>query len=585
MAEHIMIAKAIDQRINIHESPVLVLSESVPAIQFNVVPLTGSPSLNQTYTINCPPNLGLSREVFMSMTVSFTITGTGLTAYNANNAIALRAWPLNSALSSLNINLGSNSVNINASNYQPILTQWNADSAVQNSDFSSFPSAPDVYANYNALVQYSISPFNSPQSSPNSNYSNTSRTQQINASSYVVAGDGTSITFTATITEPIMLSPFTYTGVKDPKKAFFNLSNVVFSMQFTNLFRMLSVAPLAGTTITSIAGNFVGGDNQPRLIFDLISPFEDSILNAVRPTSYNYTSTQFNTSVFANNGGIGAVTSNVSSAVLQFSFIPSYFIIFATPPQSYLNNSAVSSTIPDWNFSISNVSINFAQRSNLIGSNAQPIQLYGLSKKNGSNASFPQWSGQTVFQSGTPINTNNRYGGGALILSTASDLSLPKSTCVGMAYQTNFQITCNITNNSTTNWGDGCQLNVVSFTPGIATISFGGSITLQEGAGITKEMYDDAPPLTTASDEAVKMSSSSNGYAGGSWSSFKHALGSAASHVGHALAPVASAVGKALTNKAVDKGLEYAATLAAAGAGGGKMHRGKVRGLLKSHYF
>ena len=572
MAETIRIAKAIDQRINIHEDPVLVLSESVPAIQFNVVPLTGSPSLNQTYTINCPPNLGLSREVFMAMTVSFTITGTGLTAYNASNAIALRAWPLNSTLTSLNINLGSNSVNINASNYQPILTQWNADSAVQNSDFSSFPSAPDVYANYNALAQTNMSPFQSPQSSPNSNYANTSRTQQIDGASYAVAGDGTSITFTATIIEPIMLSPFTYTGVKDPKKAFFNLSNVVFSMQFANLFRMLSISPLTGTTITSVAGTFVGGNSQPRLIFDLISPFEDSILNAVRPTSYNYTTTQFNTSTFANSGGIGTTTSNVSSAVLQFSFIPSYFIIFATPPQSYLSNPAIGSTIPDWNFSISNVSVNFAQRSNLIGSNCQPIQLYGLSKKNGSNTSFPQWSGQTAFQSGTPFNANNRYGGGCLILNTAEDLSLPKSSCVGMAYQTNFQITCNITNNSTTDWGDSCQLNVVSFTPGIATISFGGSITLQEGAGITKEMYDEAPPLTTASDMAIKTASTSSGYAGGSWSSFKHALQNAASHVG-----------AVLTNKAVDKGLEYAGMAAAAGAG--KMHRGKVRGLLKGHYF
>jgi hypothetical protein len=144
-----------------------------------------------------------------------------------------------------------------------------------------------------------------------------------------------------------------------------------------------------------------------------------------------------------------------------------------------------------------------------------------------------------------------------------------------MAYQTNFQITCNITNNSTTDWGDSCQLNVVSFTPGIATISFGGSITLQEGAGITKEMYDEAPPLTTASDMAVKSASSSSGYAGGSWSSFKHAMG-------NAFSDAASKVGKALTNKAVDTGLEYAG-LAAVGAG--RMHRGKVRGLLKGNYF
>jgi len=570
MGESIMIAKAIDQRININESPVLVLSESVPAIQFNQVPLTGTASLNQTYTINCPPNLGLSREIFMNMSISFTITGTGLTAYAAQNAIAMRAWPLNSAMSSLNVNLGSNSVNISPQNYQPILTQWNADSCIQNSDFSSFPSAPDVYSSYSALVGSNASPFNSPLSSNNSNYSNTSRTQQIIPESFVIADDGTSITFSATVIEPIMISPFTYTGVKDPKKSFFNLSNVVFSMQFTNLFRMLSIAPLAGTTITSVAGNFTGGTSQPKLLFELISPFEDSILNSVRPTSYNYTTTQFNTSTFANTGGLGTVSPSVASAVLQFSFIPSHFVIFVTPPQSYLNNAAISSTIPDWNFSIENVQINFAQRSNLIGSNCTPLQLYGMSKKNGSNTSYPQWSGQQCFQSGTNAAPYPQFGGGALILSSSSDMSLPKSTCVGMAYQTNFQISCNVINNSSINWGDGCQLNVVSFTPGVATISFGGSISLVEGAGITKEMYDEAPPLTTSSDEAVKMSSTSNGYAGGSWSSFKHNLSQFANYI----SPVTKPIVGALTNKAVT-----------AINGAGIMRRGRVRGLLKSEYY
>jgi hypothetical protein len=148
-----------------------------------------------------------------------------------------------------------------------------------------------------------------------------------------------------------------------------------------------------------------------------------------------------------------------------------------------------------------------------------------------------------------------------------------------MASQVNFQIQLDIINNSVINWGAGCQLNVAAFTPGICTIEYGGQVNLETGAGITKQMYDEAPPLTSSSDEAVKAAYNSNGYSGGSWASFKSALGNAASHVGHALAPVGQALGKALTNKAVDKGLEYVAML-----GAGKMNRGKVRGLLKGAY-
>lgn len=569
MAETIRIAKAIDPRINIGEDPVLILSESVPSVQFNVAQSTGTPSLNNTFNLSIPPNQGLSREIFMAFDVQFTITGTDLDAFQAENCVALRAWPLNATLQSCNINLGTNGVSMNCSLYQPVITQWNADSKIQNSDFSSFPSAPDIFSSYD-VNESNISPFEPIMSSPNSQYTNSSRTGQI--TNIVYNTGNTEITITASIIEPIMLSPFTYTGVKDPKKSLFNLSNVVFNFSFNQLHRMLSMNIPTGATVNNVVGNFT----SQKLLFEIVSPFEDSVLNSVRPTSYNYTNTTISTSTFE-IAGYKTVASGVASAVLQFAFIPSHFVIWATPPQSALNNPAIGATIPDFNFSLKNVSINFAQRSNLIGSNAQPIQLYNMCKKNGSNTSYNQWIGSQIFT--TAGNSGITFGGGCLIVDASADLSLPKSACVGMASQVNFQIQLDIINNSAINWGSGCQLNVAAFTPGICTIEYGGQVNLEIGAGITKQMYDEAPPLTSSSDESVKAAYNSNGYSGGSWASFKSALGNAASHVGHALAPVGQALGKALTNKAVDKGLEYVAMM-----GAGKMNRGKVRGLLKGAY-
>ncbi len=569
MAETIRIAKAIDPRINIAEDPVLILSESVPSVQFSNLNATGTPSLNQTFNLSVPPNQGLSREVFMAFDVQFVITGTDLDAFQAENCLSLRAWPLNATLQSCNINLGTNGVSMNCSLYQPVITQWNADSKIQNSDFSSFPSAPDVFSSYD-INESNISPFETIMSSPNSQYTNSSRTGQITGIAYNTGN--TTITITASIIEPIMLSPFTYTGVKDPKKSLFNLSNVVFNFSFNQLHRMLSMNIPSTATVSNVVGEFT----SQKLIYEVVSPFEDSLLNSVRPTSYNYTNTTISTSTFT-IAGYKSVASSTSSAVLQFAFIPSHFVIWATPPQNVLNNPALGATIPDFNFSLDKVSVNFAQRSNLIGSNALPIQLYNMCKKNGSNTSYLQWTGAEIF--GTAGNTGITYGGGCLILDASADLSLPKSACVGMASQVNFQIQLDIINNSTTNWGAGCQLNVAAFTPGICTIEYGGQVNLETGAGITKQMYDEAPPLTGSSDEAVKSAYNSNGYSGGSWASFKSALGHVASHVGQALVPVGQAVGKALTNKAVDKGLEYAMMM-----GAGKMHRGKVRGLLKGAY-
>jgi hypothetical protein len=556
MAETIRIAKAIDQRINIHEDPVLVLSESVPSVQFNILQVSGGASVNPTFNISVPPGQGLSREIFMAFNITFEITGTNLDQYNNYNAIALRAFPLNSCLTSCNVNLGTNGVSMNCSLYQPIFTQWNVDSSVANSDFSSFPSAPDLYSSYSTCVAAANSPFDSFTASPNSQYVNSTRTGQITA---ITVNSATSMTITATIIEPIMVSPFTYTGVKNPKKSLFNLSNVVVSLSFNNLARMLSWAPVGGSTITGVVGTFT----SQQLYYDIVSPFEDSLLNSVRPTSYNYTYTQIQSNGFT-IGGQGTTTPT-SSNVLQFSYIPSHFVIFAMPPPSALNN--VTASYPDFNFSISGVSINFAQRSNLIGSTAQPLQLYNMSKKNGSNTSYPQWSGANIVSSGNP--NIGRFGGGALIVDCSADLSLPKSSCVGMASQVNFQISCTITNNSPVDWstvagGDQCQLYVAAFTPGICTIEFGGVVNLEIGAGITKTMYDEAPPLSTTSDIAVRASSSSNGYSGGSWSSFFKAL-----------SPYLDPIGHALSRKAVG---------AIESAGAGKMSRGKIRGLLKGHF-
>ena len=105
MAETIRIAKAIDPRINISEDPVLILNESVPSVQFSNIASTGGPSLNTTYNLSIPPNQGLSREVFMAFDVEFVITGTTLDAFQAENCVSLRAWPLNATLQSCNINL------------------------------------------------------------------------------------------------------------------------------------------------------------------------------------------------------------------------------------------------------------------------------------------------------------------------------------------------------------------------------------------------------------------------------------------------------------------------------------------------
>ena len=580
--DSINVMKVIDERINVEQVPILIVSESTPSVQYSTINVAGNASNTPTFTIPCPPNQGLDRTVIMQMTVQFLLTGTDLQLFQQQPAIALRAWPLHNACTSMNIQLGTAGVSINPSQYAAaLLTQWNCDSYTQALNLSSFPSAPDRYATYATASLASSSPFDSDFASPNSNYANTSRTGQITSINYYdgafVLGqpapapvewgaDATQLVITATIYEPIAASPFVYTGIRDPKKAFFGLGNVNVNLSFTNLQRMLSYFVPVGATITSTQGQFTSQSLQVAYI----NAFEDSVSNYVSPMAYNYSTIQTSTATFVcGNGTTNPVSVQVPSTTMQLGVVPSHFLIWATPPSTFVNSETQS--LPDFCFTISNVSINFAGKDNILGSNCTPLQLFNISKKNGSNTTFPQWSGAQILTSATqtnPANAPQYYGGGVLILKTSEDLRLPSTSCAGMNRAINFQINATCTNLSGSDFGANCQFNVLAITDGVCITQHGSRVQLIEG-GITEDMYNNAQVVSGLQEMAVKNYENKNGYSGGSWASFKSDMAKIANYI----SPMSKPIIGALTNKAVG-----------AIEGAGRMNRGKIRGLLKGMY-
>ena len=374
--------------------------------------------------------------------------------------------------------------------------------------------------------------------------------------------NATQMVITATVYEPIAASPFVYTGIRDPKKAFFGLGNVNVNLSFTNLQRMLSYFVPEGATITSTQGQFT----QQSLQVAYINAFEDSVSNYVSPMAYNYSTIQTSTATFP--CGIGASV-QVPSTTMQLSVVPSHFLVWATPPLSYINSETQS--LPDFCFTISNVSINFAGKDNILGSNCTPLQLFNISKKNGSNTTFPQWSGAQILTSATqtnPANAPQYFGGGVLILKTSEDLRLPSTSCAGMNRAINFQINATCTNLSGIDFGANCQFNVLAITDGVCITQHGSRVQLIEG-GITEDMYNNAQVVSGLQEMAVKNYENKNGYSGGSWASFKSDMAKIADYI----SPMSKPIIGALTNKAV-AGIE----------GAGRMNRGKIRGLLKGMY-
>jgi len=562
-------AKAVDNRINLEE-PTLVIMESVPSVIYQTIP-PSQPSNNPVITIPVASGMGLSRELLFQAGLTFTITGTDLELFQQSQCLSLRAFPINQCLSNLNIQLGTQSVSITPNLYTSAFLQYNNDTFIQRQNQSGTASAVDLTTSYNDVVGTVSSPFSNALDENNSGYSNTCRTKQIVSITPNLASGATSLVVVVNIVEALIASPFTYQGIADPEKAIFNLNNVIITMSFNYLQRMLSYSIPSGATVSNVSASF----NSQAILCQFIAPFENSLANRTYPTSYNYTYIQSTDTTITNIASTVGSTASISTNTQQLSIIPDYFLIYAIP--SVADLTSVSPSYPDFFFPISAINIQIGQRSSVLGSASQ-FQLWQTSKKNGSNVDWPRWSGQQILDSTSTTGTNKGVGGGGvLILSTASDLNLPKTSAVGMAEAQNFQANITILNNTALAWTN-ITIRVVSLTSGYMQTSGMGNINLITG-GITPSMLANAPVI---SETVLRTSSLAKGYSGGGfWDDFKKGFSSVMKPAGKittALAPLAG---------------EYAPAVGAAGTiftalgdatGGALMPRRAIRGRMMGYH-
>jgi hypothetical protein len=547
------LAKAVDGRVDISE-PTLVVFESVPSVQYySAVP--AQPSNNPNIVIPISPGFGLSRSLAFQAEISFTITGTALNLFTEQQCLSLRAFPINQTLTNLNIQLGTNGVQITPNLFTSAFLHYNNDSLAQRQNQSGTASAPDFTTSYEPLVGTVSSPFANTLDENQSSSINTVRTKQL--SNFVVGAGATSLTFTANIVEDLIASPFLYNATADPQKAIFNLNNVNITMSFNYLQRMLSYSIPTGATVSGVSAVF----NSQAILCQFVAPFENSITNRTMPTSYNYSYIQSTDTTIANLPAGASV--QVSTNTQQLSIIPDMFLIYVIPSVESL--TSVSPSYPDFFFPITNININIGMRQSVLGQATQ-FQLWQLYKKNGGIADWSRFSGASVVDS---TGVKVALGGAPLILSVAQDLNLPSTSTVGEVESSNFSANLTVYNNTGVSWTN-CTVRVVSLTDGWITTSGNGNIDVHTG-GITPEMVAMASEMPYLAEETLKRNSRGKGYSGGkyTWGDFKHDMRGVLDYI----SPVSKPIIGALTTKAV-KQIE----------GSGMYPRKAIRGAIRGMY-
>lgn len=557
-------AKAVDARVDMRP-PTYVLYESVPAVQYMTF-VPANVSLNPVITINTPSSSqGISRTIIFNANVTITLTGTNMQNFLTEQCLSLRAFPLHQCMTNCSIQLGTGNVNIQPFQYASGLINLNNPSKGQAVYQGGTANVPDVCTSYADIVGWVGSPFANSFDVVQGDDVNSSRTAQLIS---VVPNNGgvnsTSLAVTFQVFEPLMCSPFDYSG---GGKSIFGLDTLIFNFSFAYLQRMLSYAIPSGSTVTSVAGAF----NSQSLQCSFVAPAEDSISLMTRPSVYNWTQIQSNTTVYSPTVTAGTLF-NVSTNSVQYSIIPSYFLIYAIPSISDLTGTT---SLPDFFFPINTLNINFGQRTGIFGGASQ-YQLYEVAKRNGALANFERFIGNNISDS---TGLKGTFGGCPMIISVAKDLQLPSNLTSGMSYQTTFMAQLQFLNNTASAYGN-IQIQVIALTDGYVEIVPSGSVNTVAG-NVTQADLAHASELPFLTEAQIREESAGNGYSGGSsiWNKIKSAFSPSnlrqAQHVFSTVAPALSAMNPELAPMIMGaQGINKA-------LGGAKYHRGSMRNAIR----
>jgi hypothetical protein len=413
-------------------------------------PFTTNSFSTSAFNFSCPPpnpSIVTDARVYLSVPVTLNFTGTSPgVGFNLlqDGFDAFRAYPLSSICTTLTVTINNSSASINLSDIIPYITRYNTDHKIREYNYSLCPCMQDyfqIYGDGAGSVRNSLSSF----------ISNSWETARGAFPMSNVVNTPVSATVSAVITEPIFLSPFLFGKGSDLRNGFIGVQSMNFQFTFANgvaLQRIWSHDPSSGSTITNIDVNF----DMPVLLFNYITP---KLLEPIpREISYGYFSIdRFPTDGMATLSFGGSATINSNN--IQLNTIPRRIYLFARK-----RNMDLTITDTDTFAAIESVSINYNNFSGLLSSATQ-ADLYNISKKNGCNLSWPEWSGSaagvaTIPQAGgsgmsAVFDNTGATGatyvglvGSILCIDMGIDIGLDDLNAPGIIMNSQLQITCTI---------------------------------------------------------------------------------------------------------------------------------------------
>lgn len=492
---------------------------------------------NSSLQFSCPPpsaNNFVDRKIYLQAGIRLTFIGASTAAgqFLLNQGQdAPRCYPLSSAIDVINCTINNFSVSNNLADYIQPLLRYNVSNRLKNHMYSSAPSYPDQSQLYSSLVASVRNPLGGYHDTTDENvqgrggyarYAIVSQTA-VGATGGIQPSTAAGQLMTTVVdmvsTEPFFILSPLYWGCEETHP-FVHVNTMDFNITILNQAanRLWSRSELA-LPLTSLVYTFSSlinsgppfsfPENQPTIQFNYFTPKETQIVPRDMISVYPYFDLQRFPTDLSGITQWPTYTSYTSNNI-QLSSIPRRIYVYAR----FRNQDLYSSpTNTDTFLSISNVSIQYFNRTGLLSSASQQ-QLYEMSVKNGCSLSYTQWIGGPVYAPGVggfnpPLygsTGSTQYGtvGSILCIDTATDLGLDSLQAPGKIDHNTFQITVGLSSLNPNSNGTA-TLYIVVVNEGCFSIGPGtGQASAQIGVLSSQDILDAKQNMHYYNYETIK---------------------------------------------------------------------------------
>lgn len=455
-------------------------------------------------------NVIIDRRIYAKVQFQMTFVGkapVGQPLLNTESD-APRAFPLASVCQDVSVRINGRNIESRYKDSLSAFLRYNMDNDCLEHDLSQTPNAPDRYQRYidgvgsvrNPLSDYA----NSGEMTGRGAFQLDSVSNPVGVGVLPADASVTAVVL-FTVVEPLLISPLLYKS-EQLESGLIGVNNLGVSLNFASgqLARVWSHAQNAGVTISSATCNIGSGTTEPpQLLINYLTPPLIDMGKIPRSVNYQY----YRTSVHSNDYNVTVApnaTRQLQSNSIQLSTVPKSIYIYASRPE---NDRTYETT--DTFFRINGISLNYLNVSGQFGS-MTVNELYQMSRKNGCNLSFNEWSGKTGSLDGTSDGLV-----GSVLKIDISDLHVNSSVASGMALNSQLSYTLDIEN---VNQVDtlGVQITTILVYDGLMTIQNGTMET-------TDNVINSEQVLKTRESGAfVDFKSASSIYGGSLFSKLGH---------------------------------------------------------------